>query len=140
KWRRTIPAFAQKFNSAWALRPNSCLSTCPNSGHSYTHPGGIGAMVQAGAAAKRANGRGWTPRSDSRRGPPSPSRSLPGAATLRRWGVGISQPTPGALAWRSTQAGQWQGSNLPWGQLSLAEAPPIVGRLLVAPGTAGLSY
>src|SRR5262249_11179294 len=34
KWRRTIPAFAQKFVSAWALRPNSCLSTCPNSGHS----------------------------------------------------------------------------------------------------------
>src|SRR5262249_56195510 len=45
-----IPAFAQKFVSAWALRPNSCLSTCPNSGHSYTHPAGIGAMVQAGAA------------------------------------------------------------------------------------------
>ena len=54
KWRRTIPAFAQKFISAWALRPNSCLSTCPNSGHSYTHPGGIGAMVQAGTAASQA--------------------------------------------------------------------------------------
>ena len=34
KWRRTIPAFAKKFVSASALRPNSCLSTCPNSGHS----------------------------------------------------------------------------------------------------------
>src|SRR6516225_9876507 len=34
KWRRTIPAFAKKFVSASALRPNSCLSSCPNSGHS----------------------------------------------------------------------------------------------------------
>jgi len=30
------------------------LNTCPNSGHSYTHPGGIGAMVQAGTAASQA--------------------------------------------------------------------------------------
>src|SRR5215831_9631996 len=32
KWRRTIPSFAQKFVSAFALRPNSCLSTRPEEG------------------------------------------------------------------------------------------------------------
>ena len=56
--------FAQKFVSAWALRPNSCLSTCPNSGHSYTHPGAPAQWFRpAQQPARPASARTGLPRS-----------------------------------------------------------------------------